>query len=500
MMCRATLRAFVLGLLLATPMGAACAGTGTQDDEAAKSSYQAATRFAAEGRLAEGLAALEAAVATGYANYFSLRWDPALKALRDAPGWAAFIEGFRQHHPWTAALDSDMTAAGFPWLAYAKAYRATAAGHEPPEPLRPTHRQMYSYLATFVGEYAEASRVFSGGMKPQDVETVGIAGLKPAMAQIVALARDRRVVMLNEPHGHSHVRALNFLVVRELRKLGFTHLALETLAYEPAEGDGCRATRLSDHGLHARGHALLESGYYTNDPVFAELVRVALAEGFTLVAYDFSPGGIFVAEREQKQAENLACLVQEDPDARLVVIGGGGHISEEPDHRFPGGMMGARFKTLTGIDPLTINTSVTLLQGDAITDTSPGFIEPGRDGQMAGQPYLALKADGSRHARTGYDLLVFAPWPAEREVATSWLTLGGHRRRTLVGGAHCGEQTPCLVEARRVGESDEAVPADRCVSRVAGRSCALFLPAGDYRVTASNDAPAVVATIEHAQP
>ena len=147
---------------------------------------------------------------------------------------------------------------------------------------------------------------------------------------------NERVVMINESHFRSEHRFLVSEMLPKLKKLGFTHLALETL-YE-------------DRKLNRRGFPVQSSGYYTRDVNMANLVRLALSLGFKIVAYDNSS-----EKREELQATELYNkTLRNNRQGKLVVLAGHSHIDEA---RVAEGKkwMAAYFKDYSSIDPLTIN-------------------------------------------------------------------------------------------------------------------------------------------------
>jgi hypothetical protein len=209
---------------------------------------------------------------------------------------------------------------------------------------------------------------------------------------------------------------------------------------------------------------------------------MAVAEGYQLVAYERMTDLPVDPVREQHQARNIACILEDDPAARIVVLGGGGHISEDPEAQFPGGVMGARLKLLTGFDPLTIANRTMELQGLPEDPVSAGYRDPENDGVLAGQPYLATRAQGGYQAAKGYDLVAFIPPIVARSPDAGWLSLGGWRTPAPATPLVCAV-APCQFEARRVGESADAVPGDRCVVHESGRSCQLFVGPGEFEVS-----------------
>lgn len=449
--------------------------------------YDEALAQAGEGQLDQAMATLTTAVEAGYQDVFALRGAPALAPLREREDWAGLMADFEARNPWLRILDTDDSQPHYPWLGYAAAWKALQQGAAPSAervsgPAVPgIFGQLQSQAAATLGDYDYAHANYFGGLRRGDAAERGITGVQPALPQLAALVEGRQVVMLNESHGHSSQRAANFLFVRELRKLGFTHLALETLANDRVEGDPCRSSVLSDEGLPSRGHAVRATGYYTNDPVYAELLRMALAEGYVPVAYDHTLPDPRSPQREQEQARNIACVIERDPDARIVVIGGGSHTSKQPGADGQPGMMGARLNALLPTEPLSIANFTVVLRGLPDSPAAAGYHDPVRDGLLAGQPYFADTAEGP-YTVPGYDRVAFLPAPAARSPEAGWLRLGGWRVPAPAVPLACA-LAPCLLEARRVGEGADAVPGDRCVVGSAGGSCTLFLTPGNYDVT-----------------
>lgn len=358
--------------------------------------------------------------------------------------------------------------------------KALDSGLAPPAHNQSAFLQYYAFMATFVGAYDEASQHYNTRAVPGDVAAGGFNLAVPATRPILEAAREHRAVFFNESHGEVRSRAAIFPLLAPLRAQGFTHLALEALASTDAHdrtSESCRDASMLDDGLQRRGYPIVRSGYYTQEPVFAELVREALRLGFELVAYDTYVPGNTIAQREQNQADNLACLFKSNPDAKLVVVAGFSHIGESEDFWVPGGAMAYRFKKATGIDPLTISTT-TLIGGSAKDYRYP----VGRSDSV----FTLRNEHGSNHAKPEFDWTLFIPATVNRDAnAESLLTLAGTRVPTRISARLCRHSFPCLIEARATVESSDAIASDRCVLRARiTRSCILFLRPGSHRVTA----------------
>jgi hypothetical protein len=174
-------------------------------------------------------------------------------------------------------------------------------------------------------------------LDPGSWRAVAAMATQPAQAAILAQTRKRQVVIFNENHIQPKGRWLLGSILPGLRKQGFRYLALEALA------------DTDTMGVRRRGYPLANSGFYTNEPHFANLIRLARTLGFTIVAYD-----AMSADRERDQARNImAATLTPDSAARVVVLAGHGHIDERSGASAKS--MAQWMHQLSSIDPLTID-------------------------------------------------------------------------------------------------------------------------------------------------
>ena len=299
-------------------------------DHRAGTYYDAACTAALAGRVDRGFALLQSAVDAGYSRAGHARRDPDLAALRADPRWPPFIAALDARYPDDRLLERLMDSRLPASARYFEVRRALDAGMPMPDGKTSPFPELYGTAASMVGEYDEARATYLAHRKPQPLPG-GYDRVEPALPEILARAGRTRVVLLNESHAEAQTRASNFSLLAPLRALGFTHLGIEALdvVAVPASAVRCAGATLSDTQLPVRGYplGLGVTGYYTQEPVFGELLREALRLGFELVAYETPTMGESQQEREQAQADNLACVLK-DPKAKLVVIGGFGHIRE----------------------------------------------------------------------------------------------------------------------------------------------------------------------------
>lgn len=311
--------------------------------------------------------------------------------------------------------------------------------------------QYLSWYETFIGDYPNAAANFSiqelaqSGDRPSPLD--GDAQARPAIEAIAALAHDRQAVFFNEAHHLALTRTLTVQLLAKLRAEGFDTFAAETLY-------------ASDDKLAARGYPIEGSGFYTQEPICAEMVRTALKLGYRVVPYEAEAESAGDA-RESRQARNLyARVFKQHPHARLVLDAGYGHIQESGVY-LGGRSMAEYFRQISGIDPLTVEQTVLIPHPDPAHD-HPYYL-PVMQKLAPEQPLVFLQKDGTPWAlRAGYDVSVFFPPPVLRRGRPTWLALGGLRKPYAVRGEDvCRDEYPCLVEARYADEGDDAIAADR---------------------------------------
>lgn len=313
--------------------------------------------------------------------------------------------------------------------------------------------QYLSWYQSFIGDYPAAAASFSikQSLLPDDHPSP-LAGdtytARPALEAIPELAKNYRAVFFNEAHNVAQTRTLTVQLLQKLRQQGFDYFAAETLY-------------AADDQLQQRGYPIRASGFYTEEPICAEMVRTALKLGFKVIAYEAGPQAVGDA-REAEQARQLYTKVfRDDPQARLVVDAGYAHIQNSG--AFLGGLsMAEHLHKLSGIDALTVEQTV-MYAHPQHADDHPYYTEA-IDRFHPTQPIVFTSSTGKPWTlRAGYDVSVFFPPPELRHDRPTWLDLGGLRRPFAVNSDRCQHRFPCLVEARYAGEEAEAIPADRLV-------------------------------------
>lgn len=313
--------------------------------------------------------------------------------------------------------------------------------------------QYLSWYQTFIGDYQDAATSFSIKQaalpddRPSPLHDADYHA-ESAVAAITRLAKGRRAVFFNEAHNIPLTRTLTVQMLTRLRAEGYDYFAAETV-YQ------------TDKGLQARGYPTKDSGFYTEEPICAEMVRTALRLGYKVVGYEALSDATGDA-REAEQAKNLYRQVFKDhPDARVVVNAGYAHIQESGVY-LGGSSMAQHLQRLIHIDPLTVEQTM-LYEHPAATDDHPYYGPVMQQLQPSTPIVFVNKAGKPWSLRPGYDVSVWFPPHTMRRGRPDWLAMGGERKPYYVDGERCNHNFPCLVEARYANEGNDAIPADRVV-------------------------------------
>ncbi|UOK42260.1 MULTISPECIES: hypothetical protein [Flavobacterium] len=207
--------------------------------------------------------------------------------------------------------------------------------------------QMQLTFASFLGQNNTYNKLIKQWSPNKTNDTIAalikqkyINGLRNVEREILEIAKDEKIIMFNENHFYPNHRILVTQLLPELKKTGFSYIALETLAEK------------QDSILNNGGKLDMESGFYTREQHYAELIRTAQALGFHFVTYENFDKA---KDRETGQAENLYnATFARDNNARVVVLAGISHIMEEPDSKDKK-WMAAIFKEKFGINPITFS-------------------------------------------------------------------------------------------------------------------------------------------------
>ncbi|HUA80472.1 MAG TPA: hypothetical protein VL997_08885 [Dyella sp.] len=312
--------------------------------------------------------------------------------------------------------------------------------------------QYIAWYQSFLGDYVDAVKSFSIGqpLQPGDNPSPLTSGkyvARPAIDAIAEIAKNDQIVLLNEAHNVAMTRSLTVPLLSRLYAEGFRYFAAETLVQ-------------SDTQLATRGYPTDESGFYTEEPIYAEMIRTALKLGFKVVAYEATSSSTSTEAREAEQAQHLYDNVfAHDPHARLVINAGYEHIVTSGSY-LNGSSMAEHLHKLTGATMLSVEQTAMYPHPFGKND-HPYYTEVMKKLQPD-SPIVFIDPKGKPWSlRSANDVTVFFPPEKLDHGRPTWLSLGGLRRAHLVSAYHCLGRYPCLIEARYADEGEDAIPADR---------------------------------------
>jgi hypothetical protein len=342
----------------------------------------------------------------------------------------------------------------------------------------PVYYDLLSQSVSFLGDYEAALEYQSKSdtTHVSDVENRQIGkniqllkDIKNVDARrfISFIAPNYSVIMLNEAYNKPLHRAFAYSLLDDLYKRGFRYLAMEMLNPMPDQ----ELAKLT-----------YKTGHFAAEPVAGELIRLALELGYKLVAYEDPLGNQHTpTERDSIEALNIAAVLKQDPQAKIFVYAGYGHIAEKsttPDF-IP---MGMAFKKMTGIDPLTID------QTDMCEESNFSFGKAFYNAYLGkfpvSTPSIPLNNDEPVNVTgtTLYDLTVIHPKTTYNYSRPTWLALSGRRQPVSIKPSN---RNIFLVQAYYQFESfgtipGQVIPADQTYFITGKGYYTLYLRRGLY--------------------
>lgn len=296
-----------------------------------------------------------------------------------------------------------------------------------------------------------------------------------AQPELLKRTASRQLVILNEAHYQPLNRVFTRSMLAGLYRQGFRYLCLEDLTNGPQ----------ADAQLNQRKYPTRATGYYSLEPQYGELERYALALGYVLVPYEYVPTEkpadpmAGMVAREAGQARNIQQILAKDPQAKIVVHVGYGHLIEQLNPAGNFGFMSGFLKKSTGLDPFTIH------QVDLLEHADPSLDNPYRALLHATSPSVFVNARGALFTSTQdsakWDASVYFPPTTYAHGRPTWLLMGGDQYYYPLVAKQLTVGFPCLVRAYKAGEdAAQAIPADVVEWQNSREDLALVLGPGRY--------------------
>lgn len=321
-----------------------------------------------------------------------------------------------------------------------------------------------SYL-TFLGSFHEAliCREKNGvdSVKYSEKDSLYVMDLKvsDAYESICKMADSVKIVMINEAHHIPQHRILSAKLLKALYDKGFRYFCTETINNSDTYGDD---------SLNIRKYPVMNTGFYSMEPLHGDLIRQALKIGFTVVPYEQVYGS--KKDREVEQAENIYNIFQKDPDAKVFVHCGYAHITPN--------WMAGKFREMSGIRPLTIDqTSMMEYSLPIYSDKSSQIAN---NNFKFNKPIILTDNNGNSALKYNnlYDVVVFNPQTKYLNDRPDWMLMDGYRKAFNLNTYKL--DNVFLVQAIRDDEDiDTAIPIDQILVENY-KNPVLFLPSGKY--------------------
>lgn len=293
---------------------------------------------------------------------------------------------------------------------------------------------------------------------PLEIDTDGLeVNVVPWKDGIKQIAANHRIVMIMEDHSVSRHREMIGATLPVFRDAGFTHYAAEAIGE-------------SSSSLRSRGYPAVQTGYYTSDPKFGNVLRKALDLSFHVLGYDYRP---FTHKgREEFAAGELARLFETDSRTRLVVHAGFAHVLK---HKTDIGQkwLASLLWEKSGIEPFTIWQWSAMRDGHEYRVVAKAVADKG----SFDEPVLLMPPpttnSGLRNVPRVDAILVHPP---DQSVAPNERTVLFPDEMRRVSGQWLTKQWPVVVAAYTNGEPVTAIPLDQVMLRDSEQNFTLWIP------------------------
>ncbi|MGV0757419.1 hypothetical protein ACTS95_11300 [Empedobacter brevis] len=301
---------------------------------------------------------------------------------------------------------------------------------------------------SFIGNYKKTRETWDkngvGIPKITKEDSIYFVGFTPVNAKdyIVERSKKEQIIIINEAHTNANHRTFTQSLLQGLYDNGYRYLGLEALY---------------DTLVNQRKFPTIESGYYTKEPEFGNLISTALHLGFTVFGYDDT--GRNGKEREIAQARNIADFIKTHPYGKVLIHCGHDHVIEgTPNNAAWEKAMAGRLKEYTQTDPFTIGQTQFAERSDR--KYNHPYIA------MVNKEFPALLIDKNGNLFNGkkgnnqVDVRIIHPETRYINNRPDWLLNGGNRKEYYISQSKI-TQYPLLVLVYRKNEfKHDGVPTD----------------------------------------
>lgn len=278
------------------------------------------------------------------------------------------------------------------------------------------------------------------------------------------------VLMINEAHNRSQCRAFMASLLPVLYAKGYRYLAVEALDYK-------------DTLLNKRKFPVQQSGYYVREPTFGQLIRQALALGFSCIPYeDTTRQPTSANDRERTQADNLYRFINTHPGARLVVYAGHDHIHKAGTAQWT--PMAERLCRLTGRNIPALDCTTMLEHYDRKYESR--FYSFLADTLHIDAPSILTYSDTAyvtKKLKGKVDACIFLPRTNMQHVLPDWMNSNSKYSYTVTLpplAAQSGALLQVYLKAEWIAEGSDAIPVIQYVLPGGQQTYTFNLPIDAY--------------------
>ncbi|QES90531.1 hypothetical protein [Rhizosphaericola mali] len=200
-----------------------------------------------------------------------------------------------------------------------------------------------------IGLYQEGLKLYDSARRKESFEVTD--SLKTALSQLKAIdpilyileqAKKTSIIIFNEAHYNPRNRVFVVSLLHSLKNIGYSVFAAETFSNKKSFGN--------------IQHPSLETGYYSAQPQFGNMIRLAVKLGYKLLPYEDTT--LYKRHREMEEATNIANFLSNNPNSKIIIYCGLDHIFETPiamNQKDSLHFMANILKKMTKVDPFTVD-------------------------------------------------------------------------------------------------------------------------------------------------
>lgn len=351
--------------------------------------------------------------------------------------------------------------------------------------LSSSYYQALSTYYSFVGKFQEAINAFDkmyfnnpDTVQKKSIQTIDLPeNIKflNAVDYIQKIAIDYQIIIINEAHYIPQHRILTKELLPILREQGFEYLCVEALSY-------------NDTTISVLKHPTVNTGFYTKEPLFGNLLRKAISLKYNIHSYDKSIKCREINDqkyycnnlRELSQAIEIKKILDKIPSAKIIVHVGHAHLEESTENDWV--KMAEYLQILTGINPLTINQT-DYKERSAIIDNS--LYESIAAKSTISGPFVCLVNDSIWHPKKNksdkFDIPVIWNKTNYKNNRPSYLLLQENIIEYILPPKKILKNT--IIQAFLENETNDAVPFDQIIVNQEKEPISLFLEKGkNYKI------------------